>query len=181
MSKKLFSKETATGPAATIAAIAREDLAAVWRAIKEDPELSVTAKAGGWTEKKLMDVVTLKTRYRGRSWYYPSSNAITINYCNHRAGLKHYHEYRSFRRRPDIGSLQFIAPGRDCNHPLLSTILVHELSHLVQHQMTAGTSFRNGEKTVNWPKPHGHTFKNVYSYLRRAVINHRPQVSPFFD
>lgn len=154
------------------------DLIQIWDAINADDELRGNLKT--WTLEKLKKHITWQDR-TACSWFMPRTNQVCLSYNSFLAGYDKFPEYRSFAKRPDIGSVKFVAPSHQCDHQFLSLLVAHEVSHLIQHRFTRDTSYRNGEtyrkhfRSV--PKPHGATFKNVYSYIRSSVINPRKEVS----
>ena len=154
------------------------DLNQIWDAITACDELRGNLRS--WTLERLKQHMTLQNR-TASSWYMPSTDQICLSYSDWMSGWDKFNEYRSFRKRPDIGSVKFIAPSHQCDHQYLSLLVAHEVSHWVQHRLTRNTSYRDGEtyrrNRPSTPKPHGATFKNVYSYIRASVINPRSEVS----
>lgn len=73
-----------------------------------------------------------------------------------------FHEYKAFKDHPTIGSIQ-------CNdwEDVMQVLVAHEVSHHVQYRYC----WRVKRFRQNYVKPHGECFKQIYSYLRRDLVN----------
>jgi hypothetical protein len=109
------------------------------------------------------------TKHRGQS-SNGGAAGICIDLWHVRRGARHFNEYRSYAGDRLIGSLQ--------GEPwaLMEAVVAHEVAHHVQ--FAYGRRMRESWRR-DMRKPHGPGFRRIYCNLRRALINHRPEVEQY--
>jgi len=92
------------------------------------------------------------------------AGAYRIMLCVNNFGLNlgSFHEYKSFKDHPTIGSLKGVSKEK-----ALFALVAHEVSHHVQYKFL---KYDSRYKHM-YSKPHGKGFKLIYNILRRDLVN----------
>lgn len=111
----------------------------------------------------------IKTTASGQRSHYkkgtktsPFYSGIHIDVKDFQDGLTEMHEYRSFKKDKRICRIDYAKPST-----CLFAVVAHEIAHLVQFSK----AYKVPRYMYNYKKSHGTCFKDIYRYLRVALIN----------
>lgn len=97
-----------------------------------------------------------------------SARLIMINVGGVNIPRGYFNEYKRYAKDPVIGSISKADPDL-----ILMALVAHEISHHIQFRY-APAVHRNSvgnRRFVDWLKPHGQTFQDIYRMIRRDLLN----------
>jgi hypothetical protein len=114
-----------------------------------------------------LDILGVRFRIKTKannshSYYLWGREEVHIDVTSFQAGKTYFHEYRAFQNDKRISDIQYAEPTT-----CLLADVAHEIAHYVQynHAMYVRRFMKTYEKS------HGECFKDLYRYLRVALVN----------